>query len=95
MSNNFDKKIEKNNCTQAHEILTLDSAKPHETYIVVGCALSAERKIRFCEMGLTTGAQVKVLKRAPLGCPLEIEVRGYLLCIRNKDAKCFSVQKKR
>ncbi len=42
--------------------------------------------IRLLEMGLTPGATVRVLGRAPFGDPLELEVRGYRLSIRRAEA---------
>lgn len=42
--------------------------------------------IRLLEMGLTPGADVTILGVAPLGDPLELEVRGYRLSIRKAEA---------
>ncbi len=42
-------------------------------------------KRRLLDMGITTGVEVKVKKFAPLGDPVDIELRGYELCIRKKD----------
>jgi ferrous iron transport protein A len=42
--------------------------------------------LRLLEMGLTPGASVKVVAAAPLGDPLELELRGYRLSIRRSDA---------
>ena len=47
---------------------------------------------RLMEMGLTPGVEVRLLKRAPMGDPLEIEVRGARLSIRRKDAKALEVE---
>jgi ferrous iron transport protein A len=42
--------------------------------------------LRLLEMGLTPGATIRVVGRAPLGDPLELEVRGYRLSIRRAEA---------
>lgn len=42
-------------------------------------------KRRLMDMGITTGVEVKVKKVAPLGDPVDIELRGYELCIRKID----------
>jgi Fe2+ transport system protein FeoA len=42
--------------------------------------------LRLLEMGLTPGAGVRVVGRAPLGDPWELEVRGYRLSIRRAEA---------
>jgi ferrous iron transport protein A len=41
---------------------------------------------RMLEMGLTPGAEVRLIGVAPLGDPLEIEVRGYRLSLRHGEA---------
>jgi Fe2+ transport system protein FeoA len=38
------------------------------------------------EMGLTPGASVRLIGIAPLGDPLELEVRGYRLSLRKSEA---------
>ncbi len=45
-----------------------------------------EISIRLMEMGLVPGTELRVLGVAPLGDPLEIEVRGYRLSIRKSEA---------
>ena len=46
-----------------------------------------EISLRLLEMGLTPGAMVTCLGRAPLGDPLEFEVRGYRLSVRKSEAE--------
>ena len=46
---------------------------------------------RIMEMGITRGCTVRIKRFAPLGDPVEIEVRGYSLGIRKKDAKMICV----
>ncbi len=50
--------------------------------------VNGEGKIRhrLFDMGLTPGASVFVRKRAPLGDPLEITLRGYELSLRHSEA---------
>ena len=45
-----------------------------------------EISIRLMEMGLTPGVEFLMLGVAPLGDPLELEVRGYRLSIRKSEA---------
>ncbi len=47
--------------------------------------------LRIMEMGLTPGAVVRVVGRALLGDPLELEVRGYRLSLRSAEAARVSV----
>ena len=46
---------------------------------------------RLLEMGLTAGAEVEVIRFAPLGDPLEVRVRGYSLSLRREDARSVRV----
>ena len=45
-----------------------------------------EIALRLLEMGLTPGTQVTLIGTAPLGDPLEFEIRGYRLSLRKTEA---------
>jgi len=47
---------------------------------------SDEVSLRLMEMGLTPGAEVALVGMAPLGDPLELELRGYRLSLRKSEA---------
>ncbi|MBO6522212.1 MAG: ferrous iron transport protein A [Balneolaceae bacterium] len=47
---------------------------------------------RLLEMGITPGIDLKVVRKAPLGFPIEIKVRGYLLTLRESEAKCIEIE---
>ena len=47
---------------------------------------------RIMDMGLTQGVSVPVRKVAPLGDPIQLNVRGYELSIRKADADMVEVQ---
>ena len=49
-------------------------------------------KRRIMDMGLTRGVEVYVRKVAPLGDPIEINVRGYELSLRKADAELVEVE---
>lgn len=49
-------------------------------------------KRRIMDMGLTKGVEVYVRKLAPLGDPLEINIRGYELSLRKADAEMIEVE---
>ena len=42
---------------------------------------------RLADLGLVPGTTVLFVRRAPFGDPIEIELRGYLLALRGKDAR--------
>ena len=48
-------------------------------------------KRRIMDMGLTKGVEVHVRKVAPLGDPMELNVRGYELSVRKADAEMIEV----
>ena len=45
-----------------------------------------ELSVRLLEMGLTPGVEVAVVGTAPLGDPVELELRGYRLSVRRSEA---------
>ncbi len=49
---------------------------------------------RLFDMGVTPGAQVMLRKKAPLGDPLEVNLRGYELTLRKVEAACVEVEVK-
>ena len=49
-------------------------------------------KRRIMDMGITTGVEVYVRKVAPLGDPMELNIRGYELSIRKADAEMVEIQ---
>ena len=66
---------------------TLRELKIGESGVIVRVGTSGALKQRFMDMGITKGVEVKVVKIAPLGDPIEIEIRGYNLSIRKADAE--------
>jgi Fe2+ transport system protein FeoA len=49
-------------------------------------------RLRLLDMGLTPGTRVRVEKVAPLGDPMQIELRGYLLTLRLEDTARIEVE---
>jgi ferrous iron transport protein A len=49
------------------------------------CAHARVGRGRVADLGFVPGTHVKVIRRAPLGDPIEIEIRGYRLCLRSSD----------
>ena len=58
--------------------------------------VSGEGRIRrrLFDMGITPQADVVMRKKAPLGDPIEITVRGYELTLRKAEAACVEVEVK-
>ena len=66
---------------------TLASLKAGQTAIVFDILGETVLARRLLEMGLVPGTRLHVIRRAPLGDPIEIEVRGYLLTLRVLEAE--------
>lgn len=49
---------------------------------------------RLFDMGVTPQAEVTMRKKAPLGDPIEVTVRGYELTLRKTEAACVEVEVK-
>jgi len=71
---------------------TLKQAKVGDTVTVVKLHGEGAVKRRIMDMGITKGVEVFVRKVAPLGDPIEVNVRGYELSIRKADAEMIEVQ---
>lgn len=72
--------------------MTLDKLAPGQDAIIssVDCEEPSLRK-HILDMGLTPGAEVTMVKAAPLGDPLELRLRGYELTLRKADAAKVSL----
>lgn len=76
-------------------MMKLKQLKVGETGIVAGFskADSAYRQ-KLLRMGLTRNAEFAVLRKAPLGGPIEIEVRGSRVVLRSDEANVLEVERK-
>lgn len=48
-------------------------------------------RAKLLSMGLTPGAEITVVRYAPMGDPIEIEIRGYRLSLRRHEAAVIQV----
>lgn len=48
---------------------------------------------RLMELGLTIGSEVRVVRKAPFGGPIEISIRGYRLSLRRSDAHIVMIDR--
>ena len=57
-------------------------------------AVTGEGRVRrrLFDMGVTPGAELTMRKKAPLGDPIEITIRGYELTLRKAEAACVEVE---
>ena len=71
---------------------TLKDAKVGETVRVKKLYGEGPVKRRIMVMGITRGVDLHVRKVAPLGDPMELNVRGYELSVRKADAEMIEVE---
>lgn len=71
---------------------TLRDAKIGDTVRVVKLHGEGAVKRRIMDMGITKGVDVYIRKVAPLGDPIEVQVRGYELSIRKADAEMIETE---
>lgn len=72
-------------------MMTLRQAKVGDTVKVVRLHGEGAVKKRIMDMGLTKGTEIYVRKVAPLGDPIEINIRGYELSLRKAEAEMIEV----
>ncbi|WP_373208077.1 FeoA family protein [Clostridium paraputrificum] len=73
--------------------MTLKELKPGEFGTVKSIGEKGVMRRRLMDMGVTPGVSIKVIKIAPLGDPIEINIRGYALSLRKSDAEQIIVIK--
>lgn len=71
---------------------TFDELRAGNSYRVVSTDPTNPNSQRFEELGLTQGTEFRVVKIAPFGDPVEIDLRGYRLCLRRRDAAGFVLE---
>ena len=71
---------------------TLKEAKIGQTVKVVKLHGVGALKRRIMDMGITKGVEIYIRKVAPLGDPIEINLRGYELSLRKADAEMVEVE---
>ena len=71
---------------------TLDQFAIGEHGVVRSVIGEGKIKRRLFDMGITPGAEILLRKKAPLGDPLEVTIRGYELTLRKTEAVCVTMR---
>ena len=66
--------------------MTLDLLEPGHSGIIATIGGEGALRRRLLDMGLTPNTKVTVSKVAPMGDPIELYLRGYVLTLRKDDA---------
>ena len=72
--------------------VSLHELKVGQRGIIVRVGGQGPVRRRMMDMGLVAGAEVKVVRVAPLGDPVEFEVKGYSLSLRKSEARNVTVE---
>jgi ferrous iron transport protein A len=59
---------------------------------IVAVTSTSPEALRLQEMGLSVGAEFRIVEVAPFGDPVQVCLRGYRLCLRKREAKAFEVE---
>ena len=70
---------------------TLKDAKVSQTVTVVKLHGEGAVRRRIMDMGITKGVEIFIRKVAPLGDPMELNLRGYELSLRKADAEMVEI----
>ncbi len=73
---------------------TMAELKPGDTAKILGFE-SGDRayRQRLLAMGLTPNTTIKVIRKAPLGDPIQIEVRNFQLSLRSDEARLLKIER--
>ena len=72
--------------------MTLDDLKTGQKALVIRINATGPFKKRLLEMGFVAGAEVEVIKYAPLKDPVEYLVKGYHVSLRHEEASTIEVE---
>jgi ferrous iron transport protein A len=73
-------------------VKTLNQLKPGERATIVKVGGEGPVRRRILDMGVVTGADIEVVRVAPLGDPVEFRVKGYNLSLRKSEAQNVQVE---
>ena len=72
--------------------MKLNELKPGQSAMITRILLPSALKKRLEPLELRIGAEIEMIRMAPLGDPVEINVRGYELSLRKEEAARIEVQ---
>jgi len=71
--------------------MILTDLKPGQRSRIVGWTVDVPPS-RLMELGMLPGAEIELIRYAPLGDPIDIKVRGYHLSIRKSEAALVEIE---
>ena len=72
--------------------MTLDRLNAGQSGIITAVGGEGILRLRLLDMGLIPQTKITVSKIAPMGDPMELQLRGYVLTLRKEDARGIEVE---
>lgn len=72
--------------------MTVDDLKIGQSGVISQVGGEGALRLRFLDMGLIPGTKVTLEKAAPMGDPIQLQLRGYELTIRREDARKIALR---
>ncbi len=72
--------------------MTMDDLKIGQQAVIDQVGGQGPLRLRFLDMGMIPGTRVRLQKIAPMGDPIQIQVRGYELTLRREDARQITIR---
>ncbi len=60
---------------------------------IVSIGGSGAARRRMLDMGLVPGSTIEMIRKAPMGDPIEFKVRGYMISLRKEEAEQITVRR--
>lgn len=89
------RKLASVNFSEEKDMRTIDDLTIGESGVISQVGGEGALRLRFLDMGLIPGTTVTLRKIAPMGDPIQIQVRGYELTIRREDARKIDLREER
>ena len=75
-----------------NEKVTLNNLEAGASAVIRKIGGKGPIRRRLLDMGLTNGAEIEMVKKSPLGDPIEYKVRGYHLSLRKAEAETIEIE---
>ena len=72
--------------------MTLDELPVGRSAVITAVGGEGVLRCRLLDMGLIPQTRVRVGKVAPMGDPMELQLRGYVLTLRKEDARSITIE---
>ncbi|MDO9556045.1 MAG: ferrous iron transport protein A [Coriobacteriia bacterium] len=72
--------------------MDLSMLKPGNRARITSIGVAGPLKRRLMDMGVLVGEEIKLVKIAPLGDPVEVDIKSYRLSLRKSEAQAIGVE---